>query len=78
MKNVLTIILVYLGIFALCFGFSLLIWGGIVWLAVWLLHAIGVFYIGSWAVAFSWKLVLLVALVSSLLTSRVRVRVRND
>lgn len=44
-------------------GLSFLAMSGIVWLACWCLKAIGIFMIGSWVVAFSWPLVLVVWIV---------------
>ena len=64
----------YLVTLAICFALSLLIWGGITWVAVWALTSMGVTTIGSWTVAFSWKLVILIALVFSLLRTRVNVK----
>jgi hypothetical protein len=46
---------------------STLIWGGIVWVLCWALTAIGITVIGGWTVAFSWKLVIIVALVYTVL-----------
>lgn len=51
----------------IAFALSFLIWGGIVWLLTWALTAIGITAIGGWTVAFSWKLVLIVALIYSIL-----------
>lgn len=64
----------YLVTLVICFALSLLIWGGITWVAVWALTSMGVTTIGSWTVAFSWKLVILIALVFSLLRTRVNVK----
>lgn len=46
---------------------SLLMWGGIVWVLCWALTTIGITAIGGWTVAFSWKLVIIVALVYTIL-----------
>ena len=59
--------LIILGIFLLTLAVSILIWGGIVWLLVWGLTAIGITTIGGWTVAFSWKLVIIVALIYTIL-----------
>ena len=58
-------------IFSFLVGLAIaaLVWGGIVWVLCWLLKAIGIATIGSWTVAFSWKLTLLVALVYKILES---------
>ncbi len=64
----------YLVTLGICFALSLLFWGGITWIAVWALTSMGVTTIGSWTVAFSWKLVILIALVFSLLRTRVSVK----
>lgn len=56
-----------LGIFLATLFVSLLVWGGIVWLLVWGLTAIGITTIGGWTVAFSWKLVIIVALIYTIL-----------
>jgi uncharacterized membrane protein len=56
-----------LGLFIGSFITITLIWGGIVWVMCWALIAIGVTTIGSWTVAFSWKLVLIVALTYTIL-----------
>ena len=62
-------LLAVLFVLAITFAISALIWGGIVWLTCWGLTAIGITTIGGWTVAFSWKLVLVVALVVSVLKS---------
>ena len=56
-----------LGLFIGSFVTVTLIWGGIVWVMCWALIAIGVTTIGGWTVAFSWKLVLIVALAYTIL-----------
>lgn len=56
-----------LGIFLITLAISLLVWGGIVWLLCWALTAIGITVIGGWTVAFSWKLVIIVALIYTVL-----------
>jgi len=43
--------------------------GGVVWVLCWALKAVGITTIGSWTVAFSWPLVLIVWLVSWFLRS---------
>ena len=56
-----------LGLFIGSFITVTLIWGGIVWVMCWALIAIGITTIGGWTVAFSWKLVLIVALIYTIL-----------
>lgn len=46
-----------------------LITAGLVWLLCWLLPAIGVASIGSFAIVFSWKLVLVIWLIVAILHS---------
>lgn len=48
---------------------SFLFTAGLVWLLCWLLPAIGVVTIGSFAIVFSWKLALVVWLILELLRS---------
>lgn len=73
MKNIIAIVLTFLFCYAIAFGLNLLIYGGIVWVLVWALNALGVYAIGSFAIAFSWKLVIIVALIASLFSARVNV-----
>ena len=56
-----------LGLFIGSFISVTLIWGCIVWVMCWALIAIGITTIGGWTVAFSWKLVLIVALTYTIL-----------
>ena len=56
-----------LGFFLASLFVSLLVWSGIVWILCWALTAIGITVIGGWTVAFSWKLVIIVALIYSIL-----------
>lgn len=62
--------LVFIGIEFLCTA-------GLVWLLCWLLPAIGVATIGSFVIAFSWKLVLVVWLIVVLLRSIFHVSVKS-
>ena len=55
----------------LCFGIALLWWGFIAWAICALLKAIGIVTIGGWTVGFSWKLAILLALISSVLSARI-------
>lgn len=59
----------FVGLLIGTFAVSFLIWGGIVWLLCWALTAIGIVSICGWTVAFSWKLVLIVAIVYTILHS---------
>lgn len=67
---VLFLALVFIGIEFLCTA-------GLVWLLCWLLPAIGVATIGSFVIAFSWKLVLVVWLIVVLLRSIFHVSVKS-
>lgn len=62
--------LVFLGIEFLCTA-------GLVWLLCWLLPALGVATVGSFVIAFSWKLVLFVWLIISILRSIFRITVKS-
>lgn len=73
MKNTVALVLTFLVGCVITFGLNLLIYGGIVWVLVWALNALGVYAIGSFTVAFSWKLVIIVALIASLFSARVNV-----
>ena len=73
MKEILSAVLVFVFSILVAFAICLLIYGAIVWVLVWALNALGVYTIGSFAVAFSWKLVIIVALVTSLFSARVNV-----
>lgn len=73
MKNILSIVLSFVLIVLAAFAINLLIYGAIVWVLVWALNALGVYTIGSFAVVFSWKLVIIVALVASLFSTRINV-----
>ena len=48
------------------FGTATLWWGAITWVLCWALTSIGITTIFGWTVAFSWKLVLILAILSSL------------
>lgn len=67
---VLFLALVFIGIEFLCTA-------GLVWLLCWLLPAIGVATIGSFVIAFSWKLVLVVWLIVVLLRSIFHISVKS-
>ena len=58
-------IILFLALAAFDFLFS----AGLVWLLCWLLPAIGIVSIGSFVIAFSWKLVLVVWLIVAILRS---------
>lgn len=60
------IFLLYLLIFILIFGLAFLIEAGMVWILCWALRAIGITTIFGWEVAFSWPLVLVVMIISSI------------
>lgn len=53
----------------LSLAIDFLITAGLVWLLCWLLPAIGVASIGSFAIVFSWKLVLVIWLIVAILHS---------
>ena len=73
MKEILSIALSFAFIVLAVFAINLLIYGAIVWVLVWALNALGVYAIGSFAVAFSWKLVIIVALIASIFSTRINV-----
>ena len=73
MKEILSVVLLFAFGVLVTFAINLLIYGAIVWVLVWALNALGVYAIGSFAVVFSWKLVIIVALVASILSPRVNV-----
>ena len=73
MKEILSIVLSFAFIVLAAFAINLLIYGAIVWVLVWALNALGVYAIGSFAVAFSWKLVIIVALIASIFSTRINV-----
>lgn len=73
MKEILSIALSFAFIVLAAFAINLLIYGAIVWVLVWALNALGVYAIGSFAVAFSWKLVIIVALIASIFSTRINV-----
>lgn len=52
-----------------CLGIDFLFSAGLVWLLCWLLPAIGIASIGSFAIVFSWKLVLVIWLIVVILHS---------
>lgn len=58
--------IVYLLAFVLVFGIAFLIEAGMVWVLCWALKAIGITTILGWKVAFSWPLVLVVMIISSI------------
>ena len=59
-----------------CLGIDFLFSAGVVWLLCWLLPAIGIASIGSFAIVFSWKLVLVIWLIVVILHSIFRVTVK--
>ena len=58
-------------------AFCFFIDAGIVWVICWGLNAIGIHSIGGWQVQFSWPLVIVVILISSLLGGAFRVTTTN-
>ena len=66
-------IILFLALAAFDFLFS----AGLVWLLCWLLPAIGIVSIGSFVIAFSWKLVLVVWLIVAILRSIFRITVKS-
>lgn len=56
-----------LGFFLATLAISLFVWGGIVWVLCWALTALDITVIGGWTVAFSWKLVIIVAVIYTVL-----------
>ena len=61
-KMLVLLILLYLAI-------SFLLTSGLIWLLCWLLPAIGITAIGTFTIAFSWKLALAVWIILALLQS---------
>lgn len=59
----------YLG-FALNFGLTFLVEAGMVWVSCWVLKAIGVTTIFGWEITFSWTLVHIIMIISSILKIR--------
>ena len=57
--------------------FCFFIDAGIVWAICWGLNAIGIHSIGGWQVQFSWPLVIVVILISSLLSGIFKVTVNK-
>lgn len=53
----------------LYFAVSFLLTSGLIWLLCWLLPAIGITAIGTFTIAFSWKLALAVWIILALLRS---------
>lgn len=53
----------------LYFAVSFLLTSGLIWLLCWLLPAIGITAIGTFTIAFSWKLALAVWIIIALLRS---------
>ena len=53
----------------LSFAISFLLTSGLIWLLCWLLPAIGITAIGTFTIAFSWKLALAVWIILALLQS---------
>lgn len=69
MKNYGVGCLAVLGIFMLSFAISFLCTAAIVLLLCWALPLIGITTIAGWTVAFSWKLVLIIAIILAILRS---------
>ena len=63
------VIFMYLCALLLGYGIAVLGWGVIVWLLVWALHGLGIYAIGTFTVAFSWKLVIVIALIFTIIRS---------
>ena len=59
-----------------CLGIDFLFSAGVVWLLCWLLPAIGIASIGSFAIVFSWTFVLVIWLIVVILHSIFRVTVK--
>ena len=53
----------------LAFAISFLLTSGLIWLLCWLLPAIGITAIGTFTIAFSWKLALAIWIILALLRS---------
>lgn len=64
----LMVIGIVIGCILLCFGLSLLWWFVVLKILCWALPAIGITAIGTWTIAFSWKLVLICSIVSGILS----------
>ena len=58
-------------------AFCFFIDAGIVWAICWGLNAIGIHSIGGWQVQFSWPLVIVVILISSLLSGIFKVTINK-
>lgn len=64
----LVVIAIAIGFILLCFAFSLAWWFVVLKILCWALPAIGITTIGSWTIAFSWKLVLICSIASAILS----------
>lgn len=53
----------------LAFAISFLLTSGLIWLLCWLLPAIGITAIGTFTIAFSWKLALAIWIILALLST---------
>ena len=62
----------YLLTLLVIFGISALWWGGITWILCWLLTSLGITTICGWTVAFSWKLVLILAILSAIFSPKAK------
>ena len=71
-------IAVVIGIIVASFAISFLVTAGLVAIICWGLPLIGIATIGTWTVAFSWKLVVIVAVVMTLLRSIFSVSVKTN
>ena len=61
--------LAVLGIFLFSLAISFLCTAAIVWLLCWALPLVGITAIAGWTIAFSWKLVLIIAIILAILRS---------
>ena len=62
--------MLYLIVTLLVFGVAALWWSGITWLLCWLLTSLGITTICGWTVVFSWKLVLILAILSAIFSPK--------
>lgn len=69
MKKALTIILTVI----ICMGVGFLAYAGLIWLLCWGLTKIGITSILGWQVHFSWTLVVVIAIISSLLKTTITI-----
>lgn len=73
MKETITIIftwvLMFLIVFAITLGLNLLVWALFLKILCWALPLLGITTIFGWTIAFSWKLVIVIAIIISFLRS---------